>query len=389
MADLDSTGLSTATQAEILASIEADERAEISESLDLSTSSPLGQLNRIVARAIALLEEGIAAVYNAIDPDTATGDALFRLRALTGTVREAAQYGEALVTTTFTAGTYAAGSLVFYPAGDPVRRFANVLEVVSAGGAQDVLYRAEVIGTAGNYPGGSPGGSAVLIPVSGWISLDAVVSFSLGTDIETEAAFRTRANAEVESPGSSSPSGIVADLTREIPEIVSAFVTENDTDATVDSIPPHAIEVVVFGGTDDPAVAAQILASKAAGIGTYGTTTETVYDDENQPHAISFTRPASVAIDPITLTLAVSANGYAGDAAVEAHLAARALETFVPGRDAAWSMFVSWALEVAGVLRVSAVNLGAGAFTDVAITSRQIATVDVADITITSAEATP
>ena len=384
MAALDSTGLTTSTQAEILAAIEADERAEISTSLDLSTSSPIGQINRLVARTIALAEEALAAVYAAIDPDTAAGDSLYRLGALTGTVREAAQPAERVATTTLTAGTYPAGALVFYPVGRPEHRYANVLEIVTAGPSADVLYRAEEAGTASNFSG-----DITQIPYAGWGALTAIVSSTLGTDIETEAAFRQRRNAEVESPGSSSPSGIVADLTREIPEIVSAFVTENDTDATVDSIPPHAIEVVVFGGTDDPAVAAQILASKAAGIGTYGTTTETVYDAENQPHAISFTRPASVAITPITLTLAVSATSYAGDAAVAAHIAERALETFVPGRDAAWSMFVSWALEVAGVLRVSAVNLGAGAFTDVAITSRQIATVDVAGITITSAEATP
>lgn len=385
MADLDSTGLSTSTQAEILAAIEADERAEIADGLDLSTSSPLGQLNRIVARAIALQEEALAAVYAAIDPDTAAGDSLFRLGALTGTVREPATACEAVITTTFTAGTYAAGALVFYPAGRPEHRFANVLEIVAAGGAEPVLYRAEETGTASN----TSAGSLVMIPVAGWVSLDALVSLSLGTDIETEAAFRVRRASEVESPGSSSASGIVADLTREIAEIVSCYVVENDTDATVDSIPAHAIEVVVFGGIDDAAVAAQILASKAAGIGTYGTTTETVYDDEGQAHAISFTRPAEVAITPITLTVATSATDYAGDAALAAHIAERALAVFVPGLNAAWSQFVTWAMEVDGVLRVSAVNLGAGAFTDVAITSRQIATVDVADITITSAEATP
>ena len=384
MADLDSTGLSTSTQAEILGVIEADERAEISAALDLSTSSPLGQLNRIVSRAIALQEESLAALYAAIDPDTAAGDALFRLRALTGTIREPATAAELVVPWDLAAGTYLAGTLVFYPEGRPEHRYSNAEDITTAGPSENILFRAEDTGTAYNFTG-----DVTKIPVAGWGDSSAPISSSPGTDIETEAAFRARANAEVESPGSSSPSGIVADLTREIPEIVSCFVTENDTDATVDSIPPHAIEVVVFGGVDDEAVAEQILASKAAGIGTYGTTTETVYDDEGQPHAISFTRPASVAIDPITMTIAVSATDYAGDDEVAAHIAERALETFVPGRNAAWSMFVTWAMEVAGVLRVSAVNLGAGAFTDVAITSRQIATVDAADITITSAEATP
>jgi uncharacterized phage protein gp47/JayE len=387
VADLDSTGLTVSTQAEILAGIEADERAEIGTGLDLSTSSPLGQLNRLIARAIRLQEEGLAAVYNAIDPDAAAGDSLFRLGALTGTVREAATYSRAVLTVDLDADTYAIGALVFYPAGRPEDLFANVEEIVAAGGAENVLFQAETAGPV-EHPG-----TPTAVPVSGWNSIDALVSFSAGSAIETEAAFRARRNAEVESPGSSSPSGIVADLTREIPEIESCFCVENDTDATVDSIPPHAIEVVVFGpesatDADNDAVAEQILASKAAGIGTYGTTTRTVYDSEDQPHAISFTRPADVSIEP-TLTLAVSATEYAGDDEVISHILERAAETYVPGLNASWSQFVTWAMEVAGVLRVSAVDIGAGAFTDIAITSRQIATVIEADITITSAEATP
>lgn len=384
MAVLDPTGLTTSSQAEILAAIEADERAEISDRLDLSTSSPIGQLNRIVARAIALSEEALAAIYNAIDPDAASGDALLRLCALTGTVREAATAAEIVASTTLTAGTYAPGSLVFYPEGRPEHRYSNVENIVTAGATLDVLYRAEGTGTAFNFSSGG----VTQVPVAGW-ALVSLVSYTLGTDIETEAALRQRRASEVESPGSSSASGIAADLTREIPEIVSVYVTENDTDATVDSIPAHAIEVVVFGGTDDDAIAEQILASKAAGIGTYGTTTRTVYDSENQAHTIKFTRPAEVAITPITLTVAVSANGYAGDTALAEHIAERAAEVFVPGLNAAWSQFVTWAMEVAGVLRVSAINLGAGAFTDVAINSRQIATVDALDITVTSAAATP
>lgn len=385
MAVLDPTGLTTSSQAEILTAIEADEQAEISDRLDLSTSSPIGQLNRIVARAIALSEEALAAIYNSFDPDAASGDALLRLCALTGTVREAATAAEIVADTTLAAGTYPPGSLVFYPLGRPEHRYSNVENIVTAGGDSDVLYRAEGTGTEFNF---SVSGGVTQVPVSGWV-LNSLVRYTAGTDIETEAALRQRRASEVESPGSSSASGIAADLTREIPEIVSVYVTENDTDATVDSIPPHAIEVVVFGGTDDDAIAEQILASKAAGIGTYGTTTRTVYDSEDQAHAISFTHPAEVAITPITLTVATSANGYAGDTALAEHIAERAAEVFVPGLNAAWSQFVTWAMEVAGVLRVSAINLGAGAFTDVAINSRQIATVDALDITVTSAAATP
>ncbi len=387
MAELDPTGLSISTQAEIQAGIEADERAEISTRLDLSTSSPLGQLNRLISRAIRIQEEGLAAVYNGIDPDSAAGDALFRLGALTGTIREPASYSRAVLTLDLDAGTYAAGDLAFYPDGRPAELFESIEEVTSVGTPLQVTFQATVVGPLDTFA------TAILVPFAGWNSIDSIVSFESGSREETEAAFRARRNAEVESPGSSSASGIAADLTREIAAIESCFVTENDTDATVDSVPPHSIEVVVFGplaptDEDNDAVAEQILASKAAGIGTYGNVTRVVYDSEDQPHSIRFTRPSNVAISPV-LAVSVAANGYAGDDALIAHIVERAAETYVPGLNAAWSQYVAWAMEVAGVLRVSSVDLGGGPFVDVAITSRQIATVDAGDVSITSTTATP
>jgi uncharacterized phage protein gp47/JayE len=385
VATFSSSGLAIETAAEILLDLEAAEIAEIDAGLDLSTSSPLGQINRIVARRLRLLEEALAALAAATDPDTATGDALLRLCALTGTYREPATASRVTAVCTLAVGSYAIGDLVAYPAGRPEDRFSNAEVVTGLGGATSVIFVAEETG-----PIAANANTLVPIPIAGFTAITSHPDATLGSEIETEAALRIRRRSEVESPGSASTSGIAADVTRTIADVISCVVVENNTDATVDSIPPHAIEVIVYGPTspiaaDNDAVAAVIQASKAAGIGTYGNTTRTVYDDEDQAHAISFTRPTAVPVSP-AITLVRAAIGYAGDDAVEEAIAAIA---FVPGLDATWSAVVAAAMSVAGVLRVTTLNLGAGAFVDIGITSRQIATISSGSVTVTSSIGTP
>lgn len=387
MATFDASGLAISTQAEILAEIEAAEIAEIDAGLDLSTSSPIGQINRIVARRLRLLEEALAALFAGIDPDTATGDALLRLCALTGTYREPATASRVVVTCDLDTGTYAAGSLACYPAGRPEDRFTNAEEVVSAGGgADEVIFDAEETG-----PIVANADTLVLVASAGFNAIVSHPDATPGSAIETEAALRIRRAEEVASPGSASVNGIAADLTRSIAAIETVQIVANATDATVDSIPPHSVEAIVYGpasptAADNDAVAASIFSSVAAGIGTYGNTTRTVYDVEGIAHSISFTRPSDVPIT-VSITLTRSASGYAGDDAVKEAIAA--LSRVRPGLDASWSAVVAAAQSVPGVLRVSTVNLGAGAFTDVAITTRQIAVFETGTTTVTSAIATP
>jgi uncharacterized phage protein gp47/JayE len=389
VAELTPAGLLTRTQAEILAEIEADQRAEISTELDQSTSSPLGQINRILARALALLEEAVAATYASLDPDGATGDALDRVAAITGTIREPATASRVSVVCTLTAGTYAAGTLRAAPAGRPEDVFTNAAEVVAPGGNTSVVFECLTTGpvavTANTL--------AIASPVAGWSAIVSHPAATLGRAVETDGALRQRRNAEVEAPGSSSARGIAADLTREVRGIISVTVVENDSDVAVDSIPSHSIECIVYGpevptGDDDDAVAEQILASKAAGIGTYGTTSRTVIDSEGQSKIVRFTRPADVACTAAA-ALVVDASVYPGDTEVEEYVAARAAEVLVPGLDLSWDMIVGWIRELPGVLRLTTVSVNGGAFGTATITTRQRATLDASDVTITSTPGTP
>jgi uncharacterized phage protein gp47/JayE len=390
VATLDSTGLTTETLQEILDQIEADEKAEISTSLDLSTSSPLGQLNRLLARALRVQEEALQAVFTALDPDSASGEALTRLSAITGTIRRAATFSRVEAECDLDVDTYPAGTLIVAPTGRPDDRFANVEEITGLGSGTPVLFEALTAGAvlvAANV-------LEIASPVTGFNSVESNDEATPGLAAETDSELRQRRTQEIEAPGSASVPGIATDITQNVDGVISAYVVENATDATVDSIPPHAFEAVVYGPAspstaDNQAVAEQIFASKAAGIGTYGNISRTVTDSEGRSHVISFTRPVDVDLT-ITITVSTRAGAYAGDTELAEHIATRALEDLTPGLDVSGSMLAAWAHEVRGVLRVTSVTINAGsAWAVFAITSRQIARISAVDVSVTSAGATP
>ena len=386
MASYSSSGLSISTQAEIQAAIEASQRADIDAALDLSTSSPEGQINRIVARRLRLLEEALLALANAWDPDSATGDALFRLGALTGTYREPATASRVTAVLDLDADTYAVGTLEAYPPGRPDALFRNAEEVTSAGGDTDVVLVCVLTG-----PIAAVADSLIAVPSSGFNAITSHPDVTPGSEIESEAAFRARRLEEVESPGSATAGGIRADLSRNVPELETITIVVNATDATVDGVPPHAIEAIVYGpasptADDDLAVATSLLDTVAAGIATSGSTSVDVVDAEGVTHAISFTRPTDEPTD-VAITLVRAASGYAGDAAVASAIAAIDLP---PGRDVAWGAVVAAAMGVAGVLRVTTIQIDAlGAFVNKSIGIREKATISSGDVTVTSSIGVP
>ena len=65
---------------------------------------------------------------------------------------------------------------------------------------------------------------------------------------------------------------------------------ENATDSTdANGIPPHSLAAVIHGG-DGPSVAKAIYETKAPGIGTYGSTSEIITDENGQQHRVYFSR---------------------------------------------------------------------------------------------------
>jgi hypothetical protein len=153
---------------------------------------------------------------------------------------------------------------------------------------QGMRFRSDEVGEVPVFIGDF---GAVSTPIGG-VS-NAVVSYHagvVGKNIETDAELRVRREESIMLSGGATVDAIRARLLNNVPNIVQAFVIENDLDVEDSGLKPHSILVVAEGGTSVD-VANEIFASKSAGIATNGTTTVAVEDIQGVTHTISFSRP--------------------------------------------------------------------------------------------------
>lgn len=442
---LTATGFVPKTYEDVLADIQADLRSSFGESIDLTPQSAFGQIAGIFAERVSEAWDAAQSVYSAFVPDSATGAALDNLAAITGTLRLAATKSTATLACTGTPGTAltagrqasvdvtlkrfetldaavilaatAWANTTAYVAGD-VRTNASRIYVCTIAGTSagsggptttasaitDGTVTWRYVGEGTGYVAvaaectetGPVAGLAYTIetietPVSGWSSVTNRADAVEGTDEETDAALRLRREEDLQASGGGAVEQI-REAVAAVADVTEVTVYENTTDATVDSIPPHAVEALVLGGTD-AAVAAAIFASVAAGIGTYGGVTETVTDSMGNSHDVSFSRPTAVPIY-FVVTLVKDPDEYPsdGDAQVKAAMVAFG-DTFRTGRDVRSTAFVAQIFSVPGVLDVTACYLGTapapGTTTTITTTARQLATFDTSRIGVTSSNGTP
>lgn len=396
MAELTLDGLTVRTVNDIKTEIETEEKSTISPAIDVSTTSPLGQVNAVVANQIASAEEGLAALYKAMDPSIATGDALDRLAAFNGVFRKAATRTSVTASLFFSnTGTYTSGALLANPVGSGDSLYSNVHNIIISSvpaTASNVLMRAIDSGVSPMILGSSGSGTLTeqANSVAGWDGLFGSASLSLGDVVETDTDLRLRRLRELFKAGSTSVDGIVADISSLVSGVLQVHVFENTASfADADGIAPYAFEAVVYGpSATDANIAEVIFAAKAAGAPSYGTTSTEVADSNGTLHNINFTRPAIV---PLVLTVQLTyqaGSAFGGGDLVKQAIITNASGSWQPGLDVATSQISAWVQALEGVLSVDAVTVfGAGArFT---ITNRQIAAITSStDITVTSTAGT-
>ena len=140
---------------------------------------------------------------------------------------------------------------------------------------------------------------------------------------ETDAEVRRRMNLATAARGAFSLDAMEAEL-RKISGVSHLLIRVNDEDTTVDSIPGHTIAAYVNGGNAG-LVANAIWRKKPPGIGTYGTVSRTVTDEQGISHTVKFSRPTLLSI-----SFRIELRSYSGfdEAAVTAAMRS-ALMTYI------------------------------------------------------------
>lgn len=230
-------------------------------------------------------------------------------------------------------------------------------------------------------------------PVGGWRGVTNLEAGATGDDLETDADYRIRREAELVAAGETTPDAIRATLL-EIAGVVSATVFYNPTDSTdSDGVPPHAVEALVRGGTTQDIVDTLFTRCIAAGIQAYGNTDGDAVDSEGVTHDCDFSRPSEIrtyVVVHYTYDAATAPTDHEDQ--VKAAIVAWA-GAFRCGRNVTSSGVSAQAFGVDGMLDVTAAYIGIApapaTSVTIAIGTRELATIALADITIVSTPGTP
>jgi uncharacterized phage protein gp47/JayE len=376
---------------DVLDDIETQQRADYGADINLGGEGVIGQNNATFAAAIAEGWEVLNAVYRSLYPDSASGEALDNVCAITGVTRLPATRSTATLECSGTTGTTLAAGRVISVDSTGERFVSQESATIGVGGTVDVLFQAENYGQIALNTGQS---LTIETPVAGWSSVVANADAEPGEDIETDAALRLRRVQLLTVQGTATIEAIRADVSA-ADDVEAVYVFENVSLVTDSrNLPPKSIEVLAQGGTDTD-VAQAIFDSKAAGIETYGhapnDVTETVTDSMGIDHDINFTRPDET---PVYIRADITYNPATypsdGDDQIKAALAALG-DTIELGQTVVYERFQAEVFAVSGVVDcplfyIDDVSPPTGT-SNLTFDIRELATFDTGDITVNSTPA--
>ncbi len=372
---------------QILADINARQKATISEDFDNSTESIDGQYNGIVAREISMAWEALEDCYNAFDPDKAEDATLVNLAKLTGTEKRDATYSVVTLTVNLDDGTELEAGVHFVSLEtDPDVRFTpSENYTATVDGNVDVEFRSENKG-----PVSAPSGQLTVIatPVTGWNSATNAAPATPGDPVDSNETLRERREAQIANAGSTTLLALVADV-RVIDGVEDVIAFEN-TSSTIDGegLPPNSFEIVVWDGETPAAnnntIAETIWDNRSGGMHPFGSESGTFEDANGTGQTIHFSR-FTVQSVWLEFDLEVDEDFVAGDfqTAMETELNA----FYTGGKSVLTARLIAIALDQDHVDDVVEVRLGFSASptetVNLEIASREIARFAIARIGVT------
>lgn len=365
------------------------ERAKLlfGEDIDTNENTPLGKYIRINVADLADVHEILEGVYYARFPNTATGVSLDRLCPFVGISRNQATYAQHTIKFTGTAGEYVPdGFEVSTADGELLFHLYDGLKIGADGTVTGVV-ECETAGEAGNVAVGKI--DTIVNPDANVESIEHIGVTQYGKEIETDVDLRARFNSTVSGGGSSTAAAIKAAIMR-VSQVSGAEIVENDTDSTVDGIPPHSFECFVLSPTSqDTAVAEAIFSKKPLGIKAVGDVDVEIIDDSGVTHTISFSRTKQ---KDIYIKITITTNNYfESDGADQIkNNIAKYINTFKNGEDVYLASIYPYIYKAAGVVNVSSLKMSTDGSTystdNITVDSDEVARIDTAKIEVVVSE---
>ncbi len=136
--------------------------------------------------------------------------------------------------------------------------------------------------------------TVIQTPIFGWSAVTNPSDGITGRNLETDNELRFRRSRDIKLPGTSSLDAIQARLSN-IPGVSLVQVLTNRENTEVDGMPPHSIQALVVGG-DPQNIGDELWKVIPGGIQTYGDIEVIIYDSNNKPQTMYFSRPENLYI---------------------------------------------------------------------------------------------
>jgi uncharacterized phage protein gp47/JayE len=289
---LDATGLTLATQSELVANYTSLFQSIYGSDINLSSDTPDGQMMNIFIQSVLDLQDLLLQIYNSFDPDLAFGVILDQRCAYNGIQRQAGTYTVTNITLVLSQ------SVNLYGLDQSVQSVYTVAD--NAGNRWQLQATQLGVGPGTvvfSFQAANPGATltipnTITVPVTvvlGVTSINNPTTYTtLGLNEESDANLKIRRQQSVSLASQGYLAGLLAAV-KNVSGVSTAIVYENNTGLTnSDGVPGHSIWVIVAGSATDVNIATAIHQKRNAGCGMYGATSYTITQVDGSAFTVSW-----------------------------------------------------------------------------------------------------
>jgi hypothetical protein len=272
---LTNTGLTTATQAELLAYYQQAFQQIYGSTIDvINSTSPDAQFINILVQASLDIEDLLSQVYSSFDPNQAIGAQLDQRCAINGIERQAGVFTVQNITVVVTQaltlyGLDQTAQTAFTVADNAGNQYQLITtQNIAGAGTYSYAFQCMVSGAIQSSPNTITNQITVVVGVTS-VNTPTIYT-TIGTSEETDQALRLRRQISVQQPSQGYFNALYAALSN-VAGVTNVFLYENDTSITdANGVPGHSIWAIVAGGSNAD-VANAIYYKRNAGCGMRGT----------------------------------------------------------------------------------------------------------------------
>ena len=340
---IDSSGIKALSYSDIYQSLVASFQNIYGTSIYIAPDSQDGQWIGVLAKGYYDVGQQMVAAFNALSPTYSQGAGLSSLLKINGLTRLVPTNSTVIGNVVGVAGTIISNGVVT----DTNKNLWNLPTTVTipVGGSIEVTATAQKTGTIAALSGTVNG---ISNPQYGWQSFTSTADAVPGAPLESDFAARNRQYLSTALPALSNFESMYSAIGNVV-GVTRFMIYENDTTTTdANSLPPHSLCVVTYGGTISD-IGTAIATKKVPGVQTYGSTSFTVYDIFGLPTTVNF---YALAVVPIYFAITIKAlPGYTASTGIALQ---NSLAAFVNSLAIGEDIYVSQAQAAAGLIGVPA-----------------------------------